>query len=112
MKTIKIILKFIGSICYMVLIPVLLSIIITMFLFIKYGIMCEGIGYICVVFFIMCPVIFGNIEPIGRFNHWLMEWHKPDDTHEIWTDKYGVNTHAVCKYCGKDIMQDSQGNWF
>lgn len=24
----------------------------------------------------------------------------------------GVNIHAKCKYCGKDIIRDSQGNWF
>lgn len=72
------------------------------------------IGLISIAFFIFCPVIFGNIFPetVGKLNHDLMGWHKPDENEERYTDEYGVNTHAVCKYCHKKIMQDSQGNWF
>lgn len=35
-------------------------------------------------------------------------WHKPKDS--VTFD--GCNFLSVCKYCGKEIMQDSQGNWF
>lgn len=48
----------------------------------------------------------------GWFKFWfhdVLKWHKPDDS-PIWSD--GLSDHAKCKYCGKDIMQDSQGNWF
>jgi len=24
----------------------------------------------------------------------------------------GINLHGTCKLCGKDCIQDSQGNWF
>ena len=24
----------------------------------------------------------------------------------------GCNTHSTCSKCGKEVMQDSQGNWF
>lgn len=24
----------------------------------------------------------------------------------------GINIKSVCKYCGRKIMRDSQGNWF
>jgi hypothetical protein len=34
--------------------------------------------------------------------------HKPGD---IITIK-GINIESTCKYCGKKIMLDSQGNWF
>ena len=43
------------------------------------------------------------------FYHDLLGWHTPDDSPQ-WYD--GLSDHAVCKHCGKDIMQDSQGNWF
>ena len=42
---------------------------------------------------------------------WLckwMGWHKPigEITHD------GCSYVAVCRYCGKKILQDSQLNWF
>ena len=43
------------------------------------------------------------------FYHDFLHWHAPN-TQPQWSD--GYNTHATCKHCGNDIMQDSQGNWF
>lgn len=43
------------------------------------------------------------------FYHDLLDWHRPDDS-PIWSD--GCSDHCVCKYCQKEIMRDSQGNWF
>ena len=43
------------------------------------------------------------------YYHDFLGWHTPDDSPQ-WSD--GCSRHAVCKYCGRDIMQDSQGNWF
>ena len=43
------------------------------------------------------------------FFHDILKWHKPDNSPK-WSD--GCSTHSVCKYCGQEIMQDSQGNWF
>lgn len=42
------------------------------------------------------------------FYHDKLEWHEPADEQSF----DGCSYHAVCKYCGKKIMQDSQGNWF
>lgn len=42
--------------------------------------------------------------------HDVLLWHEPDETKPTTFD--GCSQHAKCKYCGKDIMQDSQGNWF
>jgi hypothetical protein len=42
------------------------------------------------------------------FYHDILGWHKPTDEKEF----DGCNTCSHCKYCGKEIMQDSQGNWF
>ena len=44
-----------------------------------------------------------------RFYHDILEWHMPDNNVEKFD---GCSRGSVCKYCGKEIMQDSQGNWF
>lgn len=43
------------------------------------------------------------------YYHDVLEWHRPDNSPKSFD---GLSVHAKCKYCGKDIMQDSQGNWF
>ena len=43
-----------------------------------------------------------------RFYHDVFEWHVPVDS-QGWD---GCSFTSKCKYCGKEIMQDSQGNWF
>lgn len=43
-----------------------------------------------------------------KFYHDFMGWHIPDDS----LSHDGCSFHSRCKICGKDIMQDSQGNWF
>lgn len=59
----------------------------------------------------VCGVIYliskGHI--FNRFYHNVMGWHLPDDGPQEFD---GCNVHAHCKFCGKSIMQDSQGNWF
>jgi len=42
--------------------------------------------------------------------HDILGWHEPADDENIEFD--GCNKHCICKYCRKEIMQDSQGNWF
>ena len=41
--------------------------------------------------------------------HDFVGWHLPKED-DIKTDGFIVVSH--CKFCGKEIMQDSQGNWF
>ena len=48
-------------------------------------------------------------ERIERFFDAKLGWHVPKDGIERWD---GCSFHATCKYCGKDTMMDSQGNWF
>lgn len=43
-----------------------------------------------------------------RLYHDLMGWHQPDNSRSF----DGCSEHSRCKYCGKEIMQDGQGNWF
>ena len=61
------------------------------------------------ILFFTCPIIYIKT---GKFKHWyhdILKWHEPDESPK-WSD--GCSLHCKCKYCGKDIMQDSQGNWF
>ena len=44
------------------------------------------------------------------FYHDILGWHMPDNSVNKTFD--GCSVHSKCKHCGKDIMQDSQGNWF
>lgn len=44
-----------------------------------------------------------------RFYHDILEWHRPCDEQKTFD---GISFYSRCKYCGKNIMQDSQGNWF
>ena len=43
-----------------------------------------------------------------RIYHDLFKWHIPGGS--VHFD--GCSVHRKCKICGKDIMRDSQGNWF
>ena len=40
--------------------------------------------------------------------HNLLGWHKPIKEKTF----KGINIISRCKYCGKEMAQDSQGNWF
>lgn len=44
----------------------------------------------------------------GKWFCKVFGWHRPSD--DCTFD--GMSFHSKCKDCGKDIMQDSQGNWF
>lgn len=45
---------------------------------------------------------------LAWFYHGILGWHKPDKTQ--FNDDCSFHSH--CRFCGKEIMQDSQGNWF
>ena len=42
------------------------------------------------------------------FYHDILKWHQPSEKETF----NGCSFCSTCKYCGKEIMQDSQGNWF
>lgn len=50
-----------------------------------------------------------KFKPFKRIFHDVLGWHEPIDN-EI--EFYGCGYSSHCKYCGKEILQDSQGNWF
>lgn len=64
--------------------------------------------YIFTIVFYGSYFLYNEFGWFKRFYHDFLERHKPTDEKEF----DGVNTHSHCKYCGKEIMEDSQGNWF
>lgn len=73
-------------------------------------------GLLFVICFAIAIIIIG-VPPalyfeLGWFRglfHDILRWHQPDGSPK-WDD--GCSKHSKCKWCGKDIMQDGQGNWF
>lgn len=63
------------------------------------------------------PLVICALSPlylkwgVGKwFYHNVLGWHMPKENEKNSFD--GCSEHNHCKYCDKDIMQDSQGNWF
>lgn len=44
------------------------------------------------------------------FYHNILGLHKPDRLKPI--EREGIYVYATCKFCGKEITLDNQGNWF
>ena len=65
---------------------------------------------ICVLLltFIISSILYSNYGTCKRLFHDILHWHEPND--KIYLN--GINLESKCKYCGKEIIQDSQGNWF
>ena len=65
------------------------------------------VGIPSILILIISPVYFKF--GIGKWLlHDIMHWHLPDETSSF----DGCSNHSYCKFCNKEIMQDSQGNWF
>lgn len=62
---------------------------------------------IAVIIFLICSLLYTHYGFFKRFFHNGLHWHEPTT---IWFDDFQV--HSICKHCGKEIMRDSQGNWF
>lgn len=60
--------------------------------------------------FLLGSILYTALGWFRFFYHDKLKWHIPDKRSKISSD--GYNIHANCKYCGKHIMRDSQGNWF
>ena len=70
--------------------------------------------YVAVILIILSPLILAPFYfKFGfgkRLFHDAWGWHIPIETEEDTFDGLSAGNH--CKHCGKEIMQDSQGNWF
>lgn len=67
------------------------------------------IGTSALVIDFICYIIYTKTGFLRFYYHDILGWHKPDKK-PLYYD--GCSVHATCKFCGKEIMQDSQGNWF
>jgi hypothetical protein len=47
--------------------------------------------------------------PVKRWGCRVLHWHIGHICRARWD---GCNMHSTCVVCGKEVMQDSQGNWF
>lgn len=65
--------------------------------------------FLIIGIFMIASIIYIKTGLFKDFYHDVLEWHQPDNSPK-WSD--GCSIHAKCKWCEKDIMQDSQGNWF
>ena len=67
------------------------------------------IGLIILLFLIYVPaLLYLKFGWFKNFYHNILKWHRPSEK----MDFDGCSLHTVCKHCSKEIMQDSQGNWF
>ena len=64
---------------------------------------------VLVIVFLIASVIYLKTGLFKIFYHDILEWHLPNNSPQSYD---GCSIHSTCKYCGKEIMQDSQGNWF
>lgn len=67
-----------------------------------------------IIIFSVLFLVYSVLYVVTGIGKWLfhdkMGWHKPDEDYGEGFD--GISFTSKCKYCGKDIMQDSQGNWY
>ena len=75
---------------------------ILLYIFIALFSLCT-LSWICGIIYLIHPFKF-----LTWFYHGALHWHRPDETE--FND--GCSFHSHCRFCGKEIMQDSQGNWF
>ena len=77
--------------------------------------MSDVIGYIIVTVYILLVLFFFGLTLYDKIRgtHYScdwMGWHDgKGDTERFFG---GCSIHATCSKCGKEAMQDSQGNWF
>lgn len=60
------------------------------------------------IVFITTSILYKTTGRFKRFYHDVLQWHEP-------VNEFGWNGCSMCsccKYCGEEIMMDSQGNWF
>ena len=63
-----------------------------------------------ILLFSLAAITYYAFGWFGWYFHDRLGWHIPDHRKGMTYD--GINIYASCKRCRKEIMQDSQGNWF
>ena len=75
----------------------------------EYHIALAIIILVLILVFIL-PYLYKKHGWFKPFFHDVLLWHEPDQIQGY--DFDGCSMHCICRYCKKDIMLDSQGNWF
>ena len=60
------------------------------------------------ILFLLLVILYLTIGWNKWLFHNILGWHKPIKEKTL----NGINIISKCKYCGKEIIQDSQCNWF
>ena len=55
------------------------------------------------------PLLERLLDAAGRFFHDVLEWHDGDGSNVTFD---GCSLVSRCKRCGKQVLQDSNGDWF
>ena len=63
-----------------------------------------------IALFLLGSFLFLTFGWFKFFYHDVLLWHRPAKGEKQSYD--GCSIHSICKYCGREVMQDSQGNWF
>lgn len=66
------------------------------------------IGILFMLFLLIGGTFYTRKGWNKKFFHDTMGWHEPAKNITF----NGISYCSHCKYCGKRIFQDSQGNWF
>ena len=72
--------------------------------------MCKLVLGFIILFVIGC-LLYKKFGWFKIIYHDTLDWHEPISK-ESRLYKDNVNDYSICKYCGKHIIKDSQGNWF
>ena len=63
--------------------------------------------------FMATYIVYPLYKKYGWFKHYYHDicgYHIPEEG-TILICRYGLDKHAICKYCGKGIKQDYRGDW-
>lgn len=66
------------------------------------------VGFV-IVFVVTAPFWFKHFKWSHKFYHNAFGWHDGDLTPHTFD---GASNASRCSYCGKRVLQDSQGGWF
>lgn len=72
-------------------------------------IICIGLAIIIDIF-LLSIIIWNKKQPtiLKKVCHDILGLHVPNNVYYF----DGISVHSYCKICNKEIIQDSQGNWF
>jgi len=69
------------------------------------------VAFAVLIFALITPMVLCRYDlKFGTSYSCWFGWHNGKGSAQSYWD--GCSLHAKCSKCGKEVMQDSQGNWF